>query len=97
MKDFFATIKKYQHDIYFTGIGLVLAVLLIVFFVETLGFVAGQISAALGTGATADTTVRFNLNGLHQLNLSAPAVSVPAPVSTSAPAFVPTSSSAQTR
>ena len=86
MKELLAAIKKYQHDIYFTGVGLALAAVLIVFFVQALGFVASQISAALETDTTADNTVRFNLDGLHQLNLGAPSVSVPASASTSVPA-----------
>ena len=86
MKELLAAIKKYQHDIYFTGIGLVFAVLLIVFFLETLGFVASQIGAALETNVTADNTVRFNLDGLHQLNLVAPSAPAPAPAPASVPA-----------
>ena len=82
MKDFFAAIKKYQHDIYFVVVGLVMAALMITLFVQVLGFVSGEIGRGLETASTAGTTVRFNIDGLRQLNLGAPTV--------------PASSSAQT-
>ena len=83
MKELFAAIKKYQHDIYFIVIGLAAAAAMIVFFAQALGFVAGEIGRALESNTGANTSVRFNLDGLHQLNLGAPAAPAPAPVSSS--------------
>ncbi|MFA6495010.1 MAG: hypothetical protein WC246_01865 [Candidatus Paceibacterota bacterium] len=77
MKETFATIKKYQHDIYFTAIGLVVSALMIVFFVHALSFVAQELARALESNAGAQSVVRFNLDGLRQLNVGAPAQSAP--------------------
>ncbi len=76
MKDFFVAIKKYQHDIYFVVVGLVMAALIITLFVQALGFVAGEIGRGLETDSTGNTTVHFNIDGLRQLNLGAPATPV---------------------
>ncbi len=81
MKEFFAVIKKYQHDIYFIAIGLTVAAVMIAFFVQALGFVAGEIGRALESDTSANTSIRFNLDGLHQLNLGAPAAPVSTPPS----------------
>jgi hypothetical protein len=72
MEEFIATLKKYQHDIYFVVIGITIAVLLIGFFVSSLGFVAVEIGRSLESGSTMSSAVQFNLDKLQQLPIGAP-------------------------
>jgi len=64
-------VRRYGKDIAFGVVGIVLTIILIVLFIQSVGFLVTSVDSALSIKEGAEAPVRFNIQGLQNLGLGA--------------------------